>query len=137
MHFLVLPVSLKTLPLLTSVYHLLLFQECLALYFHPQYIFMAWCLVKHRDNFTFTLVAPIPIKLMCTMQNFYKTYPHTLNAYINYTSVPETRLQTDEQIHWMYTSVSLAWTRSNMCWGKFWKGPTSSFFQFVTSTVLS
>jgi hypothetical protein len=20
----------------------------------PQYIFMAWCLVKHRDNFTFT-----------------------------------------------------------------------------------
>jgi hypothetical protein len=22
----------------------------------PQYVFMAWCLVKHRDNFTFTLV---------------------------------------------------------------------------------
>jgi hypothetical protein len=22
----------------------------------PQYIFMAWCLVKHRDNFTFTLL---------------------------------------------------------------------------------
>jgi hypothetical protein len=21
----------------------------------PQYVFMAWCLVKHRDNFTFTL----------------------------------------------------------------------------------
>jgi hypothetical protein len=21
----------------------------------PQYAFMAWCLVKHRDNFTFTL----------------------------------------------------------------------------------
>jgi len=21
----------------------------------PQYIFVAWCLVKHRDNFTFTL----------------------------------------------------------------------------------
>jgi len=20
----------------------------------PQYLFMAWCLVKHRDNFTFT-----------------------------------------------------------------------------------
>jgi hypothetical protein len=20
----------------------------------PQYVFMAWCLVKHRDNFTFT-----------------------------------------------------------------------------------
>jgi hypothetical protein len=21
----------------------------------PQYAFMSWCLVKHRDNFTFTL----------------------------------------------------------------------------------
>jgi len=26
------------------------------LYLHsPQYVSMAWCLVKHRDNFTFTL----------------------------------------------------------------------------------
>jgi hypothetical protein len=24
----------------------------------PQYAFMAWCLVKHRDNFTFTLSVP-------------------------------------------------------------------------------
>jgi len=23
-----------------------------ALYVHPHYVFMAWCLVKHRDNFT-------------------------------------------------------------------------------------
>jgi hypothetical protein len=23
----------------------------------PQYVFMAWCLVKHRDNFTFTLIS--------------------------------------------------------------------------------
>jgi hypothetical protein len=23
----------------------------------PQYVFMAWCLVKHRDNFTFTFYA--------------------------------------------------------------------------------
>jgi hypothetical protein len=23
----------------------------------PQYVFMAWCLIKHRDNFTFTLIA--------------------------------------------------------------------------------
>jgi hypothetical protein len=23
----------------------------------PQYAFMAWCLVKHRDNFTFTFLA--------------------------------------------------------------------------------
>jgi hypothetical protein len=25
----------------------------------PQYVFMAWCVVKHRDNFTFTF------KLVC------------------------------------------------------------------------
>jgi hypothetical protein len=25
----------------------------------PQYVFMAWCLVKHRDNFTFTF-SPFP-----------------------------------------------------------------------------
>jgi hypothetical protein len=31
-------------------------QECVALYLHPQYVFMAWFLVKHRDNFTFTLL---------------------------------------------------------------------------------
>jgi hypothetical protein len=24
----------------------------------PQYAFMAWCLVKHRDNFTFYLLLP-------------------------------------------------------------------------------
>jgi hypothetical protein len=28
-------------------------QECAELYLHsPQYVFMEWCLVKHRDNFT-------------------------------------------------------------------------------------
>jgi hypothetical protein len=25
----------------------------------PQYAFMAWCLVKHRDNFTFYLYTPV------------------------------------------------------------------------------
>jgi hypothetical protein len=29
-------------------------EECVELYLHSQYVFMAWCLVKHRDNFTFT-----------------------------------------------------------------------------------
>jgi hypothetical protein len=29
-------------------------KECVELYLHSQYTFMAWCLVKHRDNFTFT-----------------------------------------------------------------------------------
>jgi hypothetical protein len=33
-------------------------KECEELYFHsPQNAFMAWCLVKHRDNFIFTMHA--------------------------------------------------------------------------------
>jgi hypothetical protein len=30
-------------------------KECVELYLHSQYVFMTWCLVKHRNNFTFTL----------------------------------------------------------------------------------
>jgi hypothetical protein len=26
----------------------------------PQYAFMAWCLVKHRDNFSFTVIPSLP-----------------------------------------------------------------------------
>jgi hypothetical protein len=33
-------------------------KECVELYLHPQYVFMAWCLVEHRDIFTFTLHLP-------------------------------------------------------------------------------
>jgi hypothetical protein len=29
-------------------------KECVELYLHSHYAFMAWCLIKHRDNFTFT-----------------------------------------------------------------------------------
>jgi hypothetical protein len=28
----------------------------------PQYVFMAWCLVKHRDNFTFTFTILLPLR---------------------------------------------------------------------------
>jgi hypothetical protein len=31
-------------------------KEYVALYLHPQYVFVAWHLVKHRDKFTFTVV---------------------------------------------------------------------------------
>jgi hypothetical protein len=31
-------------------------KECMELYLHPQYNFMVWCLVKHRDKFTFTFI---------------------------------------------------------------------------------
>jgi hypothetical protein len=29
--------------------------------FNPQYVFMAWCLIKHRGNFTFTFIDAILI----------------------------------------------------------------------------
>jgi len=40
---------------LTTHIHLVLRLKHVELYLHPSYVFMAWCLVKHRDNFTFTL----------------------------------------------------------------------------------
>jgi hypothetical protein len=30
-------------------------KECVELYLHSRNVFMAWCLVKHRDNLTFCL----------------------------------------------------------------------------------
>jgi hypothetical protein len=53
----------------------------------PQYIFMAWCLVKHRDNFTFTLplfkmllidsvtkVGDIPVKNLTEVNSEYGSF---------------------------------------------------------------
>jgi hypothetical protein len=34
----------------------------------PQYVFMAWCLVKHRDNFTFYLYLTVPIQNVMELQ---------------------------------------------------------------------
>jgi hypothetical protein len=34
---------------------------------HPQYVFMAWCLVKHRDNFTFTFLFTYLLSFQCLM----------------------------------------------------------------------
>jgi hypothetical protein len=31
----------------------------------PQYVLLAWCLVKHRDNFTFL---PLPVHAFCTLR---------------------------------------------------------------------
>jgi hypothetical protein len=33
-------------------------KECVEIYLHYPNVFMALCLVKHRDNFTFTLAVP-------------------------------------------------------------------------------
>jgi hypothetical protein len=35
----------------------------------PQYVFMAWCLVKHRDNFTFYLL-PFPVTISSFILEF-------------------------------------------------------------------
>jgi hypothetical protein len=45
-----------------------------------QYVFMAWCLVKHRDNFTF-LFSVIPKQ--CQMGKADVPYPGKLPAFIN------------------------------------------------------
>jgi hypothetical protein len=33
-------------------------KDCVELYLHSQYAFMAWCLVMHRGNFIFTFTLP-------------------------------------------------------------------------------
>jgi hypothetical protein len=43
------------------------FQECSRL-FLKTYLFMAWCLVKHRDNFTFTFMK-IEVSLVCSRKS--------------------------------------------------------------------
>jgi hypothetical protein len=43
----------------------------------PQYAFMAWCLVKHRDNFTFTFYVAV-----LTVTNSNKTVYDRLNIEI-------------------------------------------------------
>jgi hypothetical protein len=44
----------------------------------PLYAFMAWCLVKHRDNFTFTIwctkVISTAVKLICSIWNIITIY---------------------------------------------------------------
>jgi hypothetical protein len=60
-------------------------KTCEELHLHtPQYVFMAWCLVKHRDNFNFTLILQqlMFIWHLCVAsrvpkqdaQNFYQNY---------------------------------------------------------------
>jgi hypothetical protein len=40
----------------------------------PQYVFMAWCLVKHRDNFTFTFHHKSKQKLSHSSHRFSGTH---------------------------------------------------------------
>jgi hypothetical protein len=44
-------------------------EECVELYFHSQYVFILWCLVKHRDNFTFTFRVVKCDYVMIAMRN--------------------------------------------------------------------
>jgi len=38
----------------------------------PQYVFMAWCLIKHRDNFTFTTKVQLSFETLSNMANITK-----------------------------------------------------------------
>jgi hypothetical protein len=41
----------------------------------PQYAFMAWCLVKHRDNFTFTfIIVTVVRKLHALKKEIYERF---------------------------------------------------------------
>jgi hypothetical protein len=37
----------------------------------PQYVFMAWCLVKHRDNFTFTFTLNVVLQKLHPILGLY------------------------------------------------------------------
>jgi hypothetical protein len=39
----------------------------------PQYVFMAWCLVKHRDKFTFSYIDMTRDPLYCLTENLQRT----------------------------------------------------------------
>jgi hypothetical protein len=40
-----------------------------AILLHPQYVFMAWCLVKDRDNFNFTFDTVLHMTDTVTLNN--------------------------------------------------------------------
>jgi hypothetical protein len=43
----------------------------------PQYVFMAWCLVKHRDNFTFTFASLEFTYVSCTVEKNFSFFSLT------------------------------------------------------------
>jgi len=47
---------------------------CGAIHSFPQYASMAWCLVKHRDNFTFHLL-PLSCAEVCIVWRFISAPP--------------------------------------------------------------
>jgi hypothetical protein len=44
---------------------------CGALHHLPLYVFLAWCLVKHRDNFTFLILVEVLLKLDTVDHGFF------------------------------------------------------------------
>jgi hypothetical protein len=52
-----------------------------------QHVFMAWCLVKHRDNFTFTLTKTTPLIEQASSYLFSRSR-FRFNTEIGYREVP-------------------------------------------------
>jgi len=53
--------------------------------YSPQYVFMGWCLVKHRDNFTFTFFT------IAKLDDHVKTVIYYVNAKIDLLDIYKTR----------------------------------------------
>jgi hypothetical protein len=61
----------------------------------PQYVFMAWCLVKHRDNFTYRYRYSYPCALI---------EHHTMKAYWGSGCIAGLRKIGWEGVNWMHVA---------------------------------
>jgi hypothetical protein len=71
----------------------------------PQYAFMAWCLVKHRDNFTFTFYTyENDVRNLQILFNFLKVTKAWRGIYW---SLTETRLYIHVKVFWIVTPYNI------------------------------
>jgi hypothetical protein len=72
----------------------------------PQHVFMAWCLVKHRDNFTFTFIC----LGLIGVYNLYRVYGclrNRLDCIKAITNHPNSRNVVNIKIHTSNESLSV------------------------------
>jgi hypothetical protein len=80
--------------------------ECMELYLHSSNVFMVWCLVKHRDNFTFTLPGHnnmMPVLIHCIVLLLY-----LLHVSLNFTKIGELIILMKNQYRQMDRLIQLA-----------------------------
>jgi hypothetical protein len=64
----------------------------------PQYVFMAWCLVKHRDNFNFTFIICV---VLLNFSIYKKLCPKREKAMVGW------RRLHNEELHNLYASPNI------------------------------